>query len=65
MKAELNSVARVHRFRDTVAISAGLGETVYLTVNQARQLTRAINKINRSIERESYGESSDLTKEVY
>ena len=51
----------VHRFHDSVAIWIGTGETVYLTTKDARKLSRAINKTCRSIERERYLDSSDLT----
>lgn len=53
--------AQVHRFRDCVGLYVGTGETVYLTPPQARQLTRAINRVARSCENEAFGDSSGLT----
>lgn len=64
MSDESRVLARVHRFCDTVAIYVDQGETVYLTVKQARSLSAAINKISRSIERETFAKSSGLTKGI-
>lgn len=55
--------AQVHRFRDAVALYIGTGETVYLTPREARQLTRAINRVAKSCEGETFAESSGLTAE--
>ena len=48
---------QTHRYRDSLAIYIGTGETVYLPANDARNLSRAINKTVRSIERESFQDS--------
>ena len=53
--------AQVHRFRDSVAVHLGTGETVYLTPREARQFTRAINKVARSCDSESFAESAGNT----
>jgi hypothetical protein len=43
----------VHRFGDRVAVSLpGKGETVYLTVKEARKLARALNGGARDIDKE-------------
>lgn len=55
--------AQVHRFRDAVALHLGTGETVYLTPREARQVTRAINRVAKSCDSESFAESSGLTAE--
>ena len=55
--------AQTHRFRDYVAVYIGTGETVYLTPKQARQLTRAINKVARSCDTESFSQSTCGTHE--
>lgn len=41
---------QAHRFQDRVAVYIGTGETVYLTPRDARQLSRAINRIAKSCE---------------
>ena len=56
--------ARVHRFRNCVAVYVGTGETVYLTPRDARKLSKAINKAARSIERERFVDSSGNTFEL-
>lgn len=53
--------AQVHRFRDKVAIYIGTGATVYLDPKDARQISKAINKVARSCERESFAQSSGNT----
>lgn len=55
--------AQVHRFRDAVALHVGTGETVYLTPREARQLTRAMNRVARSCDSEPFAASSGLTAE--
>lgn len=50
--------AQVHRFGDYVAVYIGTGATVYLDAKQARALTRAINKVAKSCEAESFAEST-------
>lgn len=51
-------MAQVHRFRDRVAAYLGNGETVYMTPKEARQLARALNRVAKSCETESFGEST-------
>lgn len=53
-----NISAQVHRFGDAVAVYLGTGETVYLTPQEARKFTRAINRAARSCERESFVDST-------
>lgn len=40
---------QVHRFRDRVAVSLGMGETIYLTARDAGELATAINAVKREI----------------
>lgn len=49
--------AHVHRFGDTVAVSAGTGDTCYIDPKTARKLARAIMRAAQSVEREKYGQS--------
>jgi hypothetical protein len=45
--------AHVHRFGDLTAISLpGKGATVYLTVTEAQQLARALNRCARDVKTE-------------
>jgi hypothetical protein len=39
-----------HRFGERIAVFVGTGETVYLTPESARVLSRALNKTAREIE---------------
>ena len=57
-------MAQVHRFRDKCAVYLGNGETVYLSPKTARQLSSAINKVCRSIERESFAQSRGTTFQI-
>ena len=57
-------MAQVHRFRDTVAVYVGGGETVYLAPQNARKLARALNAAARSCDRESFTESTCGTVNV-
>jgi hypothetical protein len=50
---------QTHRFHDSVALHIGDGQTVYLRTVDARKLSAAINRIARSIERESFGNSAN------
>lgn len=50
--------AQVHRFRDSVALYVGKGETVYLRPGDARKLARAINRAAKSCATESFAEST-------
>lgn len=49
---------QVHRFRDYIAVYIGTGETVYLDPKQARAFSRAINKVCKSCETESFSQST-------
>jgi hypothetical protein len=44
-----------------VAVYIGTGETVYLLPKEARHLTRAINRVARSCDQETFTESKGLT----
>lgn len=50
--------AQVHRFGDAIALYIGTGETVYLSVKDARKLSGAINRTARSVERETFIKST-------
>lgn len=53
---------QVHRFRDRVGLALeGKGETRYLTPKEARKAARALNAAARSIEREPFHKSPNLT----
>lgn len=52
------STTRVHRFRDSVAMSAGNGETVYISADHARKLSRALSDAAASCETEGFTEST-------
>jgi len=56
--------ANVHRFRDTVAVSVGTGETTYLSPAQARQLARALYVAARDVEHVEFIESKVVTKTI-
>lgn len=58
------TMAQVHRFHDKCAVSLGTGETVYLSPKTARQLSSAINKVCRSIEREPFLQSRGTTFQI-
>jgi len=53
--------AQVHRFRDVVAISVGIGKTVYMTYQEAQQLAKALNRVAKSVKTESFADSSGNT----
>ncbi len=55
--SEESKTAQVHRFRERVAISVGLGETVYLTYREARLLAKGLNATAKSVESESFAKS--------
>lgn len=58
MAHNLKSAARVHRFRDLVAVSVADGSTAYLTPKAARQLARALNGCARSIKADRFTDSA-------
>ena len=60
----LKSAARVHRFRDLIAVSVGDGSTTYLTPKAARQLARALNGCARSVKDSTFVQSSFGTVEI-
>lgn len=55
--------AQVHRYRDSVAVYLGKGQTVYLTPKEARQFARAINKTAKSCQSETFAQSTCGTTE--
>ena len=55
---------QTHRFHGAVALYVGRGETVYLSPQNARCLARAINKVAKSCETESFQESTCGTFEA-
>jgi len=57
-------MANIHRFRETVALDVGKGETVYFSAKDARKIARALNAAARSCDREPFSESSGLTVHV-
>lgn len=58
---KLMRTGQVHRFRDAVAAYVGNGETVYMTPKEARSMARALISVARSVERESFVDSSGNT----
>jgi len=54
----LKSAARVHRFRDLVAVSVADGSTAYLTSKAALELSRTLAKCAKSIKSERFSQSS-------
>lgn len=61
---EAKPVASVHRFRNTVGVYVGSGETQYLTARQARELAKALTVAARSVEREKFTDSNVGTIEI-
>ena len=57
-------MAQIHRFRESVAVHVGKGETVYFSPKDARKLARALNAAARSCDREPFSESRGLTVNV-
>lgn len=64
-KQTLNSAARVHRFRDLVAVSVGDGSTAYLTPKAARQLAKALGSCAHSVRTVPFGQSSFGSREIH
>lgn len=64
-KQTLKSAARVHRFRDLVAVSVGNGSTAYLSPKAARELARALNGCARSIKATGFAGSSFGSHEIH
>ena len=50
--------SQVHRFRDTVAVYIGKGETVYMTPHQARELGQALIDTADDIDKVKFTEST-------
>ena len=55
---------RIYRFHQRVAICLANGKTVYIDAKSARKLSRAVNRVCRSIERESFVDSNVGTFEA-
>ncbi len=53
--------AGVHRFHEYAALSCPVNRTVYLDLKSARRLHKSLGKICRSIEREAFTASVNLT----
>lgn len=58
------NIATVHRFRDSVAVRTGQGETVYLSPAQARKLANALRIAARSCSTEKFTDSNVGTLEI-
>ena len=65
MKTEKTNIARVHRFRDTVAVRVGGGTTMYLTAKQAKILAAALNNCAKSVRMELFVDSRFLTVKIF
>lgn len=52
-----------HRFRDSVALYVGTGETVYMQPREARKLAAALLATAESVDREPFAKSHNLTCE--
>ncbi len=53
----------IYRFRERAAVS-GPGQTAYMTAEEARRMARALYKVARSIDDESFTESTVGTVDV-
>lgn len=56
-------IAQIHRFRDSAALSAGNGQTVYMVADSARRLAAGLIAIADSIDCQRFSESAGLTRE--
>lgn len=54
-------MAQVHRFRDSVAVYLGKGETVYLTPATAHKIAKAMNACARDIKARDFIDSEFST----
>lgn len=52
------STASVHRFRNTVALSVGNGQTVYICAGLAQELAKALEAAAADIIRSAYTSSN-------
>ena len=57
-------MAQIHRFRDAVALSVGTGQTVYMGPKEARKIAKALINAARSVERETFAQSTCPTVSV-
>lgn len=62
-------MGQIHRFRDMAAVSTGVspggrGETRYMTATEARKMAAALYRVARSIETESFADSTCGTATV-
>lgn len=55
---------QIHRFRDAAGVSAGRGETVYLTADEAARAGQALLAVAASIRSESFVRSPNLTVSI-
>lgn len=53
---------QIHRFNDKVAIYLGTGKEIYLTSDQARLISEAIDSCAVDIERKKFTESTFRTQ---
>lgn len=63
MTTQTNS-ARTHRFHNSVAVSIGTGETIYLDPATARELAHAIERTARDIDSIEFADSQCPTIEI-
>lgn len=52
---------QIHRFRDVIDLAAGDGATVYLAIEEARHMERALRAATDSVERERFAAAPSLT----
>lgn len=52
---------QTHRFGDMAAVSAGQGETIYLTEKEARRMAKALTAVAKSIKAQRFVDSPSLT----
>jgi len=57
-------MARVHRFRDKVAIHVGDGQTVYLSPDVAKELGEALIECAEDVDNYRFADSPFTTVEV-
>lgn len=56
--------ARVHRFRDSIAISIGDSETLYLSADMADQISEALEAYAADVRHASFTESQLASTEI-
>lgn len=57
-------MASIHRFRDSVAVWLGDGNTLYMTPRDARRLAKAINAAARDVIQKPFADSTVGTVEM-